>query len=812
MAQQQPVKLGHVPAPFMGPRDLDAWNISLFPRDLLQVFKPMSPVQLVSHAPTIKDHPTFKDWVSVGQSVFNMKIHPRYKQPLLNILVAADIVILGSEYPEALIYGNQVITCDVFIRCLEKAGVDTVRVQGYGMKMAIQFPYDGPNLGSLDHPMSNLNTFDLACNYNGGSITLVTNRHDGIPGLTQYPILTPVGQGYGGVQMPVHYGGQAYQVKIYPCIVHQIKAQAGNHMLTKPKQVQTCKRRRATLMGHLNQMEKLRGSQLGGLRVEATITSPTLHLAVQTIAKTPILNLGEYIRPTSELMQAYKIRCLRVSKDDYIGNLRTLLAKADEQEVFLGRDTSPAHPDSQQIIVDLFNALGWHTGRFQPTAWNDPAAWWLHSPGAAPVITSSDVQQNVEAEERRQPSKALLKRRLRGMEALRSFYDQVKGKLDCPRCKKRAPALFNQGGRRQFRLQCRGCKVRFNQDQAREYFGQLIDQGHLVISDLDIALEEVQSEQPQEVEAAVEDVTTEDDDTDMPDLRSGSDSSGEDQAPVHPLHGPRRQSMRLRQQAAPEAEVFDHGTDAVVVLPALSTSPSPEPTVAPGTFDDARIQAILDELELDLAAEAAERIKAHARSRLPSATPPRSSVVQDQTTSRAPSVAPARRRSPAVMPSSQPLHSKPNLQPVKGITIYAAVLRNLYGLKVSNVIGKDGNCMFRAMAYHLTGSQGLHMEVRIRAINWLQRNPAILLGFAAQGEGHFSAASYLSNMARPGEWGDEIMLMAIAQAYNASIMVYSGRDPTTSDSNATIYPHNAPGPHYGLFHLIKSQHYELLFP
>ena len=122
--------------------------------------------------PTIKDHPTFKDWVSVGQCVFNVKIHPKFKKPLLDILVAADIILLGSDYPEALIRGNQVITCSVFIRCLEKAGVDTVRVQGYGMKMMVGFPYDGPNLGNPDHPMSDLNTFDLAANYSSSTLWL----------------------------------------------------------------------------------------------------------------------------------------------------------------------------------------------------------------------------------------------------------------------------------------------------------------------------------------------------------------------------------------------------------------------------------------------------------------------------------------------------------------------------------------------------------------------------------------------------------------------------------------------------------------
>ncbi|MBM4932731.1 hypothetical protein HYO31_22350 [Vibrio parahaemolyticus] len=139
------------------------------------------------------------------------------------------------------------------------------------------------------------------------------------------------------------------------------------------------------------------------------------------------------------------------------------------------------------------------------------------------------------------------------------------------------------------------------------------------------------------------------------------------------------------------------------------------------------------------------------------------------------------------------------------------MVRTLYNLKLSNFIGANGNCMFRAMAYHLTGSQDNHHTVRIRAINWLICNPSILMVFAAQGEGHFSAASYLSNMARPGEWGDEIMLMAIAQAYNISIMVYSGRDLETGDHNATIYPHDAPGPHYGLIHARRTQHYELVF-
>ena len=231
--------------------------------------------------------------------------------------------------------------------------------------------------------------------------------------------------------------------------------------------------------------------------------------------------------PRLEAMQPYKVRSLKLTKEDYIKNVRDLLAKADEQQVFAGRNHAAAHPDSQQIIIDLFNALGWHTGRFEPTRWDDPAAWWLHSPGEVPVITTNDVQQEQQAEECRQPSKALLKHHLRTMDVLRSFFDQIRGQVPCPRCSKAAPALFNQGGHRQFRLQCNGCKARLNQGEAREYLGQLLDQGHLPPIDL--------APEPEPESAAVvieEIVTTEEEDIDMPDLGSNSDSS--DQAPIHP--------------------------------------------------------------------------------------------------------------------------------------------------------------------------------------------------------------------------------------------------------------------------------------
>ena len=850
------------PTPFKSPHDLDAWCISLYPKDLLQLCKPVSPIQLVNHAPSIRDHPTFQNWVSVGNSIFNIKIDPKFKKPLLDILIAADIILFTSDYPEALIRGNQVITAQVFIRCLEKAGVDTIRVQGYGMKMYTRTPYDGPNLGNPDHPMADLNTFDLGINYADGNMTLVSPRHHGIPGMQAYTILTPISKGFGGVQVPVKYRGSTYKVKVYPRIVHQIKAQAGNHMLTKPKSVMMCRKRKATLLGHLKEMANLRASQLGGLRVEATITSPTLHLAIMNISTTPVLNLDQYINPTLEEMQPYKLRSMMVSKQMYINNLKMLLAKAEEQEVFVGRNTSPAHPDSQQIIVDLFNALGWNMGRFEPTKWNDPSPWWDHSPGTADTQAVQAVQQIGSI-----PDSLATLGRVQGVEAFLKLFTSIRDQVPCPTCKSPPPILFNQGGKKQFRLECRGCKARLNQEQAKKYFSMLMDKKVITINLADHGLDKPA---PQAAPAPPTFSSDEEqEDVPMPDL---GDSSGSEQADVHPVTGDRRKSNRLSKRAVQQAlqleappvllpvrmaqtvgravplsnpleseeeeevdMLEDSSEDEGVVdmEPASNQSTSPVqegeeeadqslPSQGPELVislpyrarspvfygplsrkEDEMVRSVLEELELALGLSPAPQ--------QPSSEP--IPVLQEPaqesiSVPQQPSASPA---APVRLPSSQQLLQKPNLWHLEGLPPAQIIIRRLYNVKISLVIQGDGNCMFRAMSYHLYGDQDSHMAVRQAAIAWLQANLDTLHAFAAQGDGHFSAEQYLSRMSKYGEWGDEIMLMAIAQAHNVSIMVQAGLDESVGEFIGTIYPHDAPGPHCGLMFLAVNQHYQLMY-
>ncbi|PWY99573.1 hypothetical protein BCV70DRAFT_162355, partial [Testicularia cyperi] len=256
-----------------------------------------------------------------------VKVAPEYKQPLLDFLAGKGVVVKGSEYPTALIRGNQVITVGKLIQALEAIGCQTIRFQAYGMKE----PLDGySDLGNVDHPMADLNTFDLGKMYPDPSIILVKPRHLQPAGITTYPMLLPLGTDYGTVQMRVNYNAsKLYSVKAYPRLVHLIKAHAGNQVLWAPKTVQNAKARQKALYKQLEFMKQSSRSMMGGLRLEVTVQAKTLRLAVQEIGNTPLLSLNAYRNPQSEVMRPYQLRTLCVSKSDYIDNLVFMLSRAE---------------------------------------------------------------------------------------------------------------------------------------------------------------------------------------------------------------------------------------------------------------------------------------------------------------------------------------------------------------------------------------------------------------------------------------------------------------------------------------------------
>ena len=100
-------------------------------------------------------------------------------------------------------------------------------------------------------------------------------------------------------------------------------------------------------------------------------------------------------------------------------------------------------------------------------------------------------------------------------------------------------------------------------------------------------------------------------------------------------------------------------------------------------------------------------------------------------------------------------------------------------LKISKPLGTpseliqtsaDGNCLFRALSYVITGRQVYHSQMRARIVNHMKHIENFLLPHI-----NSSLDSYLANsqMARNGVWGTEIEILSAASLLSTDIFVYT---------------------------------------
>jgi hypothetical protein len=119
------------------------------------------------------------------------------------------------------------------------------------------------------------------------------------------------------------------------------------------------------------------------------------------------------------------------------------------------------------------------------------------------------------------------------------------------------------------------------------------------------------------------------------------------------------------------------------------------------------------------------------------------------------------------------------------------MLRRLrqYEMQEMPVIG-DGNCMFRSVSYHLyAGNQNHHAQLRADCVAWMRQHLATYLpadslfhALSALGYENGTVEQYCDDMARDGEWGDHITLLALAAMLQIEIWILTsvrGGNPVT---------------------------------
>lgn len=447
------------------PQDVDAWNISVSPQHLLSISSGCATLQLVDYAPTISDVEEYGDWVYVAHASAYYKIAPQFKEPLFQ-LMKQHVAIYASTYPTSFIKGRQAMTHAQLVHFLQQVGCGTVRVQAFGMKcplhmLASQEPADETTLQKN-------NTWDLGRFYMTNSISLFTMadthlpRHKG----TKYPMLTPLGEEHGSLKFYIDFKGQKVLVKIYSRVVHTIKAVAPYMGKMDAKTVKALRARMNQLENVLEAYQEADEQTLGGFRMEVTIRAPTLRAAVELVTDSPLLTIGEYLHPTTELTQDYQIRQKTCTKAELIANCTRLLEAGKASNLFQGRDSGKVGAVEQQKITDIQCALGWSPGQKKPTPSKTPNPWWIMAE-AVPDGPLPEV------------------RIARNKDEYKRFFDAIKDYLPCLDCGQKAsassPAFIKDGGDRQYRIACKGCNTKRGIDASKVYFEHVIALGKIPV-------------------------------------------------------------------------------------------------------------------------------------------------------------------------------------------------------------------------------------------------------------------------------------------------------------------------------------------
>jgi hypothetical protein len=103
------------------------------------------------------------------------------------------------------------------------------------------------------------------------------------------------------------------------------------------------------------------------------------------------------------------------------------------------------------------------------------------------------------------------------------------------------------------------------------------------------------------------------------------------------------------------------------------------------------------------------------------------------------------------------------------------------------VVAGDGNCMFHAVAHRLAAHGGrtfTHRELRQHAVEWLRGHPADFKVYFVDESGNESYDAFCLRLSHDGQWGDQLVLVALCRALNVAITVLSDSNPEPTEINS----------------------------
>lgn len=193
--------------------------------------------------------------------------------------------------------------------------------------------------------------------------------------MTTYPMITPGSLDFGSVFMEVEDHGEPFRVKVYPHLVHTLKSISSKFQNDLPKSVASMRSKGRQSQKVVKELLSIPAEDMGGFRIEVTVTARTLEEARLRVMETGFLDPNTWFNPPNRAFN-WKLDVKIATKAGLVANANWLYRKAVEHRFFAGNNNARPSPIQERVWIDVLASLGWSLGNRHPTRSRIPNAWW----------------------------------------------------------------------------------------------------------------------------------------------------------------------------------------------------------------------------------------------------------------------------------------------------------------------------------------------------------------------------------------------------------------------------------------------------
>lgn len=492
-----------------GPRDLDKWEIAMSPDDFQSNFgSVLAVVRLASHVPRKKKPTSARDkhmskYFLLAETPQQIWVRDKVKGTFFRELKAWRTV-QPAKQAKAATYGNLLVPVSQLVHCLDTALCTTMFLKAYGQKLPLVPPFfgrgthpetDGETSSVPEpappHPRSHYNLWDIGKTFKSSKIFLFAPAHGACPQMSLYPMVVPASLGYGSVLVrDISWHGDKFNVKVYPRLVHTIKSINSRIQGDIVTTLRGVKRRVEACSKLVSRLEDVPAWEMGGYRIEVTVSAGTLKEARDKVQDVPFWDLQWWMSPISYTLGTLPFLELAVkvtTKQGLLDNARWMSLRAESLGLFTGDNNVPASRLQKQAVADLLASVGWNAGRRQVTDCLSPTAWWLEGQGTetedVPDLPFVPGVPSLRDTTTRLKILSHLTRTFSGRAGLKRLLAIIKESVGYVPCQRdmslSSTHKYWVRDWSPLRLTCMTCNHNIFEAAAYKWFAQLVDEGHV---------------------------------------------------------------------------------------------------------------------------------------------------------------------------------------------------------------------------------------------------------------------------------------------------------------------------------------------